>query len=432
MNAAENQTVSLNNEHAKKSEIQRENLQQTIENLLIREKQARNEGDAVATGKILVEIIDLCFERKDFKALNENLVLLSKRRGQLKQAIKMMVKRAMEFLDKLDYDNKIQLINTLRTITEGKIFVEKQRARLTLLLARIRESEGKLAEAANILQEVPVETFSTMKPKEKTNFILEQMRLCLLKRDYVRAQIMSRKISSKALEGKEYQDEKVRYYTLMIDYYTNEGKFLDIARCWQHIYNTDLTKNDPEKWKNALKHVILFVILSPYDNEQSDFINRLKENPQLQDIPLYKDLVKKFLTPEIMRWPDVVAKFQADLNTLDVFQSPASATLWQNFQNRVVEHNIRVVAKYYSRVTLKRLAEILALTEKETETHLSELVVNKAVWARIDRPAGVINFVKPKDPTQVLSDWSSDVSSCLSLIDKISHLIQRENMIYKI
>jgi 26S proteasome regulatory subunit N5 len=73
------------------------------------------------------------------------------------------------------------------------------------LLAHIRENEGNLAEATNLVQEVPVETFSTMKPKEKTNFILEQMRLCLLKRDFVRAQIMSRKIAPRVLEGKKYQ-----------------------------------------------------------------------------------------------------------------------------------------------------------------------------------------------------------------------------------
>lgn len=36
-----------------------------------------------------------------------------------------------------------------------------------------------------------------MKIHEKTEYILEQMRLCLKKRDYVRAQIISKKINSK-------------------------------------------------------------------------------------------------------------------------------------------------------------------------------------------------------------------------------------------
>ena len=42
-----------------------------------------------------------------------------------------------------------------------------------------------------------VETFGSMERDEKVRFILEQMRLCLAKRDYVRTQIISKKISTK-------------------------------------------------------------------------------------------------------------------------------------------------------------------------------------------------------------------------------------------
>lgn len=44
-----------------------------------------------------------------------------------------------------------------------------------------------------------------MDRKEKTNFILEQVRLCLDKKDYVRAQILSNKISKKAINEPELQ-----------------------------------------------------------------------------------------------------------------------------------------------------------------------------------------------------------------------------------
>lgn len=53
-------------------------------------------------------------------------------------------------------------------------------------------------EAADILQEVAVETYGAMAKSEKIAFILEQVRLCMDKGDYVRAQILSRKISPKA------------------------------------------------------------------------------------------------------------------------------------------------------------------------------------------------------------------------------------------
>ena len=41
---------------------------------------------------------------------------------------------------------------------------------------------------------------------------------------------------------------------------------------------------------------------------------------------------------------------------------------------RVVEHNVLVISKYYSRITTKRLATLLSLKEEEVGS-LSELTV---------------------------------------------------------
>ena len=75
-----------------------------------------------------------------------------------------------------------------------------ERAHLTRILSKIKEDEGKINDAADILQELQVETFGSMERREKTEFILEQMRLNLLRKDYVRAQIISRKINLKYFE----------------------------------------------------------------------------------------------------------------------------------------------------------------------------------------------------------------------------------------
>ena len=47
---------------------------------------------------------------------------------------------------------------------------------------------------------IQVETFGSMEKKEKVEFILEQMRLCLAKKDYIRTQIISKKINTKFFE----------------------------------------------------------------------------------------------------------------------------------------------------------------------------------------------------------------------------------------
>ena len=54
--------------------------------------------------------------------LNEQVLLLSKKHGQLKQAITKMVQVVMGFLDEMpSMDTKLALIDTLRTVTEGKV-----------------------------------------------------------------------------------------------------------------------------------------------------------------------------------------------------------------------------------------------------------------------------------------------------------------------
>jgi len=55
----------------------------------------------------------------------------------------------------------------------------------------------------------------------------------------------------------------------------------------------------------------------------------------------------------------------------------------------VVDHNIRVMAKYYTRIKISRIAQLLDLSVAETEEFLSTLVVSKTVQAKTDRPAGV-------------------------------------------
>jgi hypothetical protein len=45
------------------------------------------------------------------------------------------------------------------------------------MLARLREEEGKIAEASETLQEVAIETFGSMEKREKAEFLLEQVRV---------------------------------------------------------------------------------------------------------------------------------------------------------------------------------------------------------------------------------------------------------------
>lgn len=54
--------------------------------------------------------------------MNEQVLLLSKKHGQLKQATTKMVQTVMGFLDETpNLETKLSVIETLRTVTEGKV-----------------------------------------------------------------------------------------------------------------------------------------------------------------------------------------------------------------------------------------------------------------------------------------------------------------------
>jgi len=105
---------------------------------------------------------------------------------------------------------------------------------------------------------------------------------------------------------------------------------------------------------------------------------------------------------------------------------------WQDLRKRVIEHNVRVIAKYYTRIHTSRLTELLDLDEEETEKYISELVTAKTIYARIDRPAGIISFAKPRDADDVLNEWSGNMKSLLGLLERIDHLITKEEMMARI
>ena len=141
--------------------------------------------------------------------------------------------------------------------------------------------------------------------------------------------------------------------------------------------------------------------------------------------------MKCFVTNELIRWNALEEIYGKTLKSSYVF-SPSTEDgnkRYKTLHDRVVEHNIRVVAKYYRQITLKRLTELLGLGTAETEEFLCNLVVKKTIFARIDRPAGIISFVKPKESVTVLNDWSNSIHSLLGLVVKTNHLITKEEMV---
>ncbi|OAY80446.1 26S proteasome non-ATPase regulatory subunit A [Ananas comosus] len=436
--------------------MQEENLDAAIESLLNVEKQMRLAGDVAGTKKAVIDIIELCYKARAWKTLNDQIVLLSKRRGQLKQAVTAMVQKAMEYIDETpDLDTRIELIKTLNSVSSGKIYVEIERARLIKKLAKIREEQGLIAEAADLMQEIAVETFGAMAKTEKIAFILEQVRLCLDRQDYVRAQILSRKISprvfdadtskekKKPKEGDNVVEEapadipsllelKCIYYELMIRYHFHNNDYLEICRSYKAIYDIPSVKEDPSQWIPVLRKICWYLVLSPHDSMQSSLLNTTLEDKNLTEIPNFRLLLKQLVTMEVIQWTRLWEMYKDEFaNEKNLLGGPLGDKAAEDLKLRIIEHNILVVSKYYSRITLKRIADLLCLSLQEAEKHLSDMVVSKSLVANIDRPMGIVCFQTAKDNNDILNSWASNLEKLLDLVEKSCHQIHKETMVHK-
>ena len=330
-----------------------------------------------------------------------------------------------------------------------------------------------------------------MARREKTEFILEQVALCIEKGDWTQASILSRKIGIKYFarrpkktpeqvekEKKEREeaeknrsaddpplekpdddvtDLKLRYYEQQITLAKHEDKYLEVCKHYRQVLDTVSVESNPDQLTAVLQRIIYFILLAPYDNEQSDLLHRIAQDSRnLEHVPQDAALLKQFTIPELMRWPMVESTYSSHLCSTDIFSSSPSSTTttsttttdpkststkedsdkpftrYTALRHRVIEHNIRTISTYYTRITLARLTTLLDLTEPETEKYISDLVTKKTVYARIDRPAGVVSFEKRREADEVLDEWSSSIKGLLGLLERVGHLMQREEMMARI
>lgn len=410
-----------------------------LEQLLVLEKKTRQASDVFSSQRVLIAIADLLAAAPNWTRLNDEIQVLVKKHGQAKQAISALVQQVIKLLPKAPTEaEEVATIETVRTITEGRIFLELERAEATKLLANIEVTRFQnYAKAADLMGELQVETYSSMPMQEKIDYILQQIELYTQKGDYTHAAIVSRKIVpryfAKADEDEKTCDQKIRFYTLKTKIAQHMKEYLEVCINYRHIYDTKPVQQNDVRKHELLETMILFAVLAPCDSEQSSILHQLSIEPDLTLLPVYSELAEMFTTSELIRWIKIQQVYGEKLQSHWVFSDKElGAQRLEDLRQRVTEHNIRVVAKFYTRISISGLADLLDLKPAETEDVVAKLVVKGTVWARIDRPQRVIAFGEPKDVDDTLNEWGNNTSKLLEHVETIGHLISKEQMLQSI
>lgn len=260
------------------------------------------------------------------------------------------------------------------------------------------------------IQEIQIETYGSLKNQEKVDFILYQMKLVLQRNDFVRLQILSRKISKKAINEKGLETQKIQYFTFLVKYYINEKEIMDVARSYQTIFETYSKAEealratlDPtgELKAKAFQNYIIYLMIAPYSDDKVNLLKEIETTypREFEAEELLAKFVKKFLTFEICPFSE--GEVEQQMLRFEPFQEMThnAKTHMIELFRQMIQHNIRVMERYYSRIKLDRLSILLGVSVERTEVELGDMVVKKRIAAKINRLEGLVVFSKKKQFT---------------------------------
>ncbi|OII71507.1 PCI domain-containing protein [Cryptosporidium andersoni] len=505
-------------------QINSENFSQILEIMLQIEKRCRQafDGDSLC---ILAEKIIIWSEK--YGSLDtslEYLQLLCKKRGQLKKVISHIIHIYMKWLidcedieiewfesnnhgelnifarsnehsPLISTEDCIKVITALNEITKGKIYLELEAARLMIILSRIKESQNKVKEASNILEDITIETIGNMKIKEKYQYILEQMRLALLCKDFVRLQIFAKKINTKVLDN--YNDLKLIYHQYLIYLWLYEQEPYEIAQCYANLLdslitspssdNLDIFSSIPNHIKIfsypkldislCIEGFIFYMVLVPCseikDNELARFKKKYIKYIQ-QKIPYCEYFIDDYLNKEVLFFENtkfftypIPSYFEQHIKKSDIFVRDSNIEYirmdcldnrnmlvpkmyYQNhkrckinlciasdrlklFLHRIQQRNLCIFSRYYRTITFERIQELINIDEIDLQIEINDLIERKLFSAKINQPERYIhfNYSDNSNSTFVFNKYHSNIKDILNKLDLVNDLISSDQMIHQ-
>ena len=168
------------------------------------EKKCRVGNDGSSLVRVCEACLQLCRDHSDEEALLNALKKLSTKRSQKSAVISSLVHKASRWIVQEDgltpisvsndkeRETREKLIVALRDITDGKMFLEVERARLSRALSIIKREEN------------------------------------------------NNKIQKKVINEENVQEEKIKYHTLMSEHYMHQKDAFQLAKNYDLIYSTTL------------------------------------------------------------------------------------------------------------------------------------------------------------------------------------------------
>jgi 26S proteasome regulatory subunit N5 len=255
-------------------------MQETLTALLEQERICRQESRMEKSIELLEEITELLWRAKDFRLLMKTTKTLTSKRGQPVKAISTMVRMCMGYISSIeDEQMRMEFVETMKEVCEKKIYLEVEYARCCMMIVKHKEKQGAsredILEAAKIMENVQVETYGSMDKFEKLEFILYQMKLNILLKDYTKLIIVSKKVNLKFFKDADFAKLEVTFYLYKLQYHLIKDEYAEIAECLCKVNGAlgKLETEEEDKEEGGLK----IQEEKPTDKDYDPFVREIGE-----------------------------------------------------------------------------------------------------------------------------------------------------------
>lgn len=368
-----------------------------MNNLFEQERIARIDGDIKKLEEIQHNIIMSC--TSDDEVIQTLRTLINKRK-QEPDCMKKLIKTVFSMNKNVEF-----LKNLLNRVIEGRIFLEDERIDIA---EYIKNTLGNnISESYGLIKDIPVETFTTISERMRNNFLFEQFRLSLLLKKFEDSELITRRIRKGYLSN----DERKIFLNYCILLRIAQSRFIEASTLFLELNEIDESR----------KYIVLgslYCIISSCLIEERNIVEEktelLKKFRDLKDNDeTMRTFLKKFTSDLVIDFNiidhinEVVSKYEESIDRSILIKS-------------ITEHNFFVISKFFSKIEISQMSELMNIDENELVLFISEMVNSKFISTKINQVQGLVNFENKK--------WNDSIDNVLDKIVLASYLIHKESI----
>ena len=368
--------------------------------LLISQRQGKVQRESSELVNLLLKEISICSSEKILSLCEEFICIMVEEQYSLSIS-RFFFLHLIDILPSLDLTISKEILTCAidklnpRTISFGEPLIE-----IRQYLAKLLKAEYKFSMAANILQNMPLETNQKQISSEfKMDIYLQIAELYLEDQLPTKAETYISR-AGHLLSEITQPNLIVRYQKCSAGMLDFKRRFLDAAR--KYLYLSFNSSVNPVDQVFALRRGTVCAILASAGLQRSRILTSLYKDERSFHIPEFIVLEKMYLDRIIH-----VNELEDFASTLLSHQRGPSQDGTSILERAVIEHNLLAVSKIYKNISFTELGKLLGITPLNAEKIAAQMICEQRMVGSIDQINSNLEF----KASSSLDSWDEHIKS---------------------